>query len=305
MACETQQKENRDMTKYIFLPGPAYGHVNPTLAIAQELVRRGEQVVYYLTEEYQATIEATGATFHPYQSTMNNRQPPSRLPGNPIAVLRAMPLMRVKESQQVIPQVLERIRAEQADFILYDPMCLWARIVAQVLHIPAILLCPTYVTNEHFRLMPKQSTSTQTKPSEMFEGIQAELADLCAFYHLPPLDVRDILTHTEALNIVFMPRAFQPAGETFNERFVFVGPSIVLMEELWSVIGTQFFDGKRQSLAHLLKRLSHGLVTASQQHHAFTPSHGDINQLQRMPVLACAAFAAMMHQIPRDAQRAC
>jgi len=53
-----------------------------------------------------------------------------------------------------------------------------------------------------------------------------ESNDLCTFYHIPPLDPRDFLTHTEALNIVFMPRAFQPAGETFDERFVFVGPSI-------------------------------------------------------------------------------
>ena len=65
----------------------------------------------------------------------------------------------------------------------------------------------------------------------------------------------------------------------------------------------QFFDGKRQSLAHLLKRLSHGLVPASQQHHAFAPSRGDIDQLQRMSVLACAAFAAMMHQIHLEMAR--
>ena len=30
----------------------------------------------------------------------------------------------------------------------------------------------------------------------------------------------------ENLNIVFLPRAFQPGGETFDERFVFIGPSL-------------------------------------------------------------------------------
>lgn len=220
------------MAKYVFLPGPAHGHVNPTLAVAQELVRRGEQVVYYLTEEFQATVEATGATFHPYQSMMNqftmgDRQPPSRLRWNPNLLLGAMLLTIVKESQHVLPQVLERIRAEQADVILYDPMCLWARIVAQVLHVPAILLRPTFAANEHFHVMPPQTESTPFMPPGMFEGMQAELAELCAFYHLPPLDMRDLFTHSEALNVVFMPRAFQPAGETFDERFVFVGPSIL------------------------------------------------------------------------------
>jgi hypothetical protein len=52
------ERGNKDMAKYIILVGPAYGHVNPTLAIAQELVRRGEQVVYYLTEEFRASVES-------------------------------------------------------------------------------------------------------------------------------------------------------------------------------------------------------------------------------------------------------
>ena len=159
------------MAKYVFLPTPASGHVNPTLAVAQELVRRGEQVVYYLTEDFQATIAATGATFQSYQSAMGKEQPSFRPPGNPIAILRAMPLTIVKESQHVIPQVLERLRAEQADVILYDLQGLWARIVAQVLHVRAILCCPSYATNEHFTLLPKQAASTRSMPPGMFRDV--------------------------------------------------------------------------------------------------------------------------------------
>ena len=40
------------MTRYIFLNMPAYGHVNPTLAVAQELVQRGQEVIYYLPEQF-------------------------------------------------------------------------------------------------------------------------------------------------------------------------------------------------------------------------------------------------------------
>jgi UDP:flavonoid glycosyltransferase YjiC (YdhE family) len=62
------------MAKYVFFNFPAYGHVNPTLAIAAELIARGEEVVYYLPERFRQTIEATGATFHPYQSALFTRQ---------------------------------------------------------------------------------------------------------------------------------------------------------------------------------------------------------------------------------------
>jgi UDP:flavonoid glycosyltransferase YjiC (YdhE family) len=36
---------------------PAYGHVNPTLAVVRELVNRGHRVTYVTTEEFVPTIE--------------------------------------------------------------------------------------------------------------------------------------------------------------------------------------------------------------------------------------------------------
>ena len=38
------------MAKYVFFNFPADGHVNPTLAIVEELIARGEEVVYYLPD---------------------------------------------------------------------------------------------------------------------------------------------------------------------------------------------------------------------------------------------------------------
>src|SRR5206468_12114593 len=54
------------MSKIVFIEMPASGHVNPTLPVVQELVRRGEHVTYYATEEFRSQIEQTGATFQPY-----------------------------------------------------------------------------------------------------------------------------------------------------------------------------------------------------------------------------------------------
>ena len=67
------------MAKYVFLNMPARGHVNPTLAVAQELVRRGQAVSYYLTEEFRDVVEATGAVFQPYESKLREMpaMPPS------------------------------------------------------------------------------------------------------------------------------------------------------------------------------------------------------------------------------------
>jgi UDP:flavonoid glycosyltransferase YjiC (YdhE family) len=50
----------------VFVEMPAYGHVNPTLPLVRELARRGEHVVYYDADEFQAQVERAGATFRAY-----------------------------------------------------------------------------------------------------------------------------------------------------------------------------------------------------------------------------------------------
>ena len=60
------------MARYIFLDLPAHGHVNPTLAVVQELVKRGQEVIYYLPEQFKTAIQATGATFRSYESQMKD-----------------------------------------------------------------------------------------------------------------------------------------------------------------------------------------------------------------------------------------
>src|SRR5258707_6473113 len=150
------------MSKYTFLNVPAHGHVNPTLAVAQELVRRGEQVVYYLTEEFRAAVEATGATFRPYQSIMGKmQQPAGPITGKGGIGPGAMPLMMAQESRQVLPQVLESMRAEQPDYLLYDPMCLWGYVAAQVLRLPAIVLRSSYAVNEQFNPFTARGAGSQ------------------------------------------------------------------------------------------------------------------------------------------------
>jgi UDP:flavonoid glycosyltransferase YjiC (YdhE family) len=49
------------MTTYLFLLYPASGPVNPTLALARELINRWQKVIYYLAEVWSETVRTTGA----------------------------------------------------------------------------------------------------------------------------------------------------------------------------------------------------------------------------------------------------
>jgi MGT family glycosyltransferase len=135
-----------------------------------------------------------------------------------------LPVMMIQESLQVIPQLLESVRAEQADCLIYDSMFLWGRMVAQTLHLPAIALRPSYAANQQSNVFGSSAQRFQLSPEKM-AILNNTLAQLSATYGVPPCDMRSILMHTESLIIVFLPRAFQPGGETFDERYLFVGPS--------------------------------------------------------------------------------
>ena len=54
-------EEVRIIAKVLYINGPAHGHINPTLGLVEELVSRGEKVVYFTTEEFRDKIQKKGA----------------------------------------------------------------------------------------------------------------------------------------------------------------------------------------------------------------------------------------------------
>lgn len=54
------------VAKILMINVPYSGHMNPTLPLAKELVKRGHEVAYINAPEWRNKIEATGATFISY-----------------------------------------------------------------------------------------------------------------------------------------------------------------------------------------------------------------------------------------------
>jgi len=223
------------MAKYVFLNVPARGHVNPTLAVAQELVRRGQEVSYYLTEEFRAVVEATGAVFQPYESRLKDMPAmPSSFSGTGgMPTGRVGPAFMLEDMQYVPPQVIDRIRTEQPDAIVYDFMCVWAKTVIDELHVPALATRATYASNEHFNLMEHMRARMQNMPGgrEMMERMRAYMEAQGGGITNSLVSIFGAFSRAEPLNIIFMPREFQPAADTFDDRYLFVGPSILPRHE--------------------------------------------------------------------------
>ncbi|GHO65437.1 glycosyl transferase [Ktedonobacter sp. SOSP1-52] len=201
------------MTKYAFVNLPLHAHINPTLPIVEELVARGDQVVYYLTEKYRSAIETTGATFHPYQSKTE------QYAQNPVA---NMAMLMVDECLFVMPQLVPSIQAEQPDCIVYDPMCLSGRFIAQILDVPAVISRPTFVAHEQGR----RFYASKGADNGAAQAFQQSIKQLCMHYSLPPFNIMDIFSHKEDLNLVYIPRSFQIDGASMGPEYLFVGPCI-------------------------------------------------------------------------------
>ena len=214
------------MAKYAFFNFPTYGQVNPTLAVVQELVARGETVVYFNTEKFRPSIEATGAKLCPYDIALFRQK---RLRStNSIDDNRRLVMLSIRmiqESRQMVPSLLQNVQAERPDCLVYSDRFLWARIVSHALDIPGVALRPTYAPNAWFRKLMLEGTGLPFSRAVTPDQLNDELAQLRGTYNLPFTDFASLIRGNEGLTIVFLPRAFQPGGDTFNERFLFVGPS--------------------------------------------------------------------------------
>src|SRR5260221_9834765 len=120
------------MPKALFFNVPGHGHVNPSLPLVAELVRRGHHITYFITEGYRARVEAAGAVFRPYASVHDDYFDARGLSGSvPQQVAHAL----ITTAGENLPELLEAAPAEKPDYILNDGMCPWGLLLARILRL--------------------------------------------------------------------------------------------------------------------------------------------------------------------------
>ena len=66
MRVAPESSEPKRMAKGVFMNVCGGGHIIATYGMVAELVRRGDDIVYFETERYRGEIEALGASFRAY-----------------------------------------------------------------------------------------------------------------------------------------------------------------------------------------------------------------------------------------------
>jgi MGT family glycosyltransferase len=224
------------MTKAVFFNIPAHGHVNPTLPLVQELVRRGETVIYYVTEEFRQKIEAAGVDCRTYESLSPSARFDFGSQDRSSPSLPKLANVMIDFCEKSLPFLLEATRQDAPDYILHDFTCLWGKYVSQILDIPAIATIPQFPVN-----MKRRPDPYPGMYSDLFRMFLGGFPALLRFrrvadrisqqYSVRRVGIWDMLANHEDLNIVFTSRYFQPYPADFDDRFVFVGPSIAERDE--------------------------------------------------------------------------
>lgn len=195
------------------------GHVNPLLPIVEALASRGHDVAHYCTEEYAEAIRRAGAQFHPYRSLF---EAGFSFPKDDATF--SYFLATVLEARKVLPQVLEAARDQEPDLVLYDGACLSGRLLGEILGCPTAKLCPSYASTETYSPF-EEGRRAFFASSEMVGAFEAERGKLNAEFDVD-YTLESSGGHAEERNIVCMPRQFHWNEAAFDERFVFIGPSL-------------------------------------------------------------------------------
>lgn len=209
------------MSTIAFLGIAMHGHINPTLPLVAELVRRGHSVTYHTFPAFREEIAAAGATVHLYPGA----DQPLPDPPIPLTLIAGLTGMAVR----LLPTVLGDLRGIRPDLIVHDSTCPWGAVAARELGVPAASSFTTFAYSRHVPSPTRGSwellVAAAARPRDLRSHLRSRLRLRRDFdaRGLPWFDMGNI---RQPLNLVYTAHDFQPAADRFDESYRFVGPSI-------------------------------------------------------------------------------
>ena len=205
----------------------AFGHINPTLALVTELVKKGVQVTYFTTEAFRTIIEPTGAKFVAVPSWMAEKGAGGGDPGvdgGGGEVAAAGPFPCLDEAGAYVGTVLHTQKTDKPDAVVHDFAGIAGTIAADHLKVPNVMLYTSYPSNESYSVA---AGFESCPPNHPLRKAAAQLAQTYAEkYGCRLLTVKEIFDGHGDFNLVMMQKKLVPNYETFDDSFVFTGVQI-------------------------------------------------------------------------------
>lgn len=202
----------------------SHGHVLPTLPVVAELVGRGHEVTYLTSPGYARMVADAGAAVLPYESVIAHLDPAEVFGEDEVGTRPHM--LYLKENLAILRAARAGYGDAPPDLVLYGDFPMIAgQLLARGYRRPAVRLHAAFASNEHYSFSRDMIEASGFVDPLALPAFRSALATLLTTHGVdggPEAFWRAV----EGLNLVFIPKAFQFAGATFDERFAFVGPCI-------------------------------------------------------------------------------
>ena len=207
------------MSKVLFLSVPAHGNVNPTLGLVSELIKQGEQVTYFASDEFKEKVEATDATYKRYAADMDFFK----------ADGSANPLLRViRSTREVIADILEQTKYEHFDYLIHSAGFPFTKAISQILKLPTV---SSLAIVAGLRRLAESGKFFEGTP-EIREAYQEVKTKIEADYSIQmPETIRELIFNVGEINLAYTSKLFTPDIDFYDDSYKFVGPPIYSRKE--------------------------------------------------------------------------
>lgn len=198
-----------------FFNAPAPGHLAPSLAVVEELVRRGHRVTYAATDSFAADAASAGATVVPYESTIDVQRD---FPAGTENWLPKVLLGSMREAVATTKVFDAYFEDNPPDAIAYDLFVRWSgEMLAEKWRVPAVRLFPVGCVSQHVTPFAVGDTAYAELTDGLKQYAEANGLEYEKAFHALKGD-------PEALKLVFYPLRFGHIDSETDENFRFVGP---------------------------------------------------------------------------------
>ncbi|AZM62481.1 MULTISPECIES: macrolide family glycosyltransferase [unclassified Streptomyces] len=210
-----------------FIGRDGSGHINPTLPWVAELVRRGHRVTYAASAAFADAVRRAGARHLPlpdaeFQHQGKSGESALRRPDTDIVAM--ITDLVLAHTERELPILREGFAADPPDVICYDANSLAGVTLAGMLGVPAVQIRPSFAANEHYSPL-QEFVPDPDRLAASSAAAEARVRKYTSAFGVTGT-LGTILTRVpHELCVVCVPREFQYAGDTFDDRYVFVGPS--------------------------------------------------------------------------------
>lgn len=217
------------MSKVLFLSIPAHGHINPTLGLVNELVKQGEEITYFCSEDFKEKIKKTGAKFKSYRVELSlfKRKHKTSSDMGPDKLLDYIN-ETLKSSDKIIKDILNQIEGKKFEYIMYTAMFPFGSIIAQILKIPSVSSFAVFATPKELRSQHKELMNENLIKNhpviETYKKVSRQLKE--EFNVEMSHNIFDLFFNKGDINIVYTSKYFVAHPEYYDESFKFIGPPI-------------------------------------------------------------------------------